>query len=163
MDMLVWFEKLALSVWVRESLFGYPIVLTLHAIGMAAVVGVITVINLRLLGAIESVPLFLLVQLLPLVWAGFAVNAATGLLLFLADAVTLSTNPAFLSKLSAILAGFLIALALRREVRLNAHRRVSGATMPRRAKLLSAASLFVWCTAIALGRYTAYVSEQMIS
>ena len=43
-----WLESTALAEWVRTSLIGYPFVLTVHSVGMAIMVGLVTVINLRL-------------------------------------------------------------------------------------------------------------------
>ena len=45
---MAWLESTALADWVRTSLIGYPFVLTVHSVGMAIMVGIVTVINLRL-------------------------------------------------------------------------------------------------------------------
>ena len=57
MELLIWLETSGVATWVNESLWGYPIVLTSHAIGMAIVVGMVTVIDLRILGYAKRIPL----------------------------------------------------------------------------------------------------------
>ena len=61
---------------VRESLWLFPAIETLHLLGMAALVGTIAVFDLRLLGWMlrrERVSV-LAGRLLPWSWAGFAVQ-----------------------------------------------------------------------------------------
>lgn len=158
MTLLPWLENLSISVWVRESLWGFPIVQTLHAVGMAFVVGVITVVNLRLLGLLRTIPIFVLVKMLPLIWIMFAVNAATGLLMYAADATALTSNWVFLVKLTLILAGFVVAQVVRKQVRTGAAQ-WSEHGVPGSVRALSIASLLIWYAAIFAGRYTAFVAE----
>ena len=40
MNVLAWLEQTEFSTWLRESDWGYPIVLCFHAVGMGMVVGV---------------------------------------------------------------------------------------------------------------------------
>jgi hypothetical protein len=80
--MLAWLESTSLAIWMRDSLWAYPIVLTFHAIGMAMLVGTMIIIALRVLGvgrfSIAPLQKYFLV-----VWAGFVVNAVSGSILFL--------------------------------------------------------------------------------
>ena len=123
---------------------------------MGVLVGTITVVNLRLLGLLKRIPVFMLVNLLPLIWAGFLINAFSGSLMFAADALKMSENRIFLTKMSLIITGFFIALALRRLVFRHMSKWSAGGAIPRSAKLLSWSSLLVWYGAIIAGRLTAY-------
>ena len=60
------------ATFVRESpsLFGYTTVLSLHAIGLAVVVGVSTVVALGLLGYVHDMPLRPIARLYPLMYTG---------------------------------------------------------------------------------------------
>jgi hypothetical protein len=144
-------EQSGLATWIRESgvLYGYPLILFLHTLGLSTVVGLSTAIDLRLLGVASPVPLSSLDRLFGLVWAGFALTAATGTLLFISDATKHASNPAFFVKL-AFVAGGVATLAL---VRSRVFRRQqSGA-------FLAAASLGCWLVALTAGRLMAYISE----
>jgi hypothetical protein len=84
--MLEALENSALAAWVRESpsIFSYTLVLSLHAIGLAIVLGTSTLIALRLLGVAPAIPIESLRRLQGFIWFGFVVNLVSGLLLFIA-------------------------------------------------------------------------------
>jgi len=69
---LDYLQNLALAEWVRSSpsLFAYSTVLTAHGVGLGIVVGVNTVIALRLLGVARDIPLAALRRLYGMVWIG---------------------------------------------------------------------------------------------
>ena len=52
-------EQSAVSSWIRDSssLFGFWFVISVHAIGMALLVGASAVIDLRILGVAKDLPL----------------------------------------------------------------------------------------------------------
>jgi hypothetical protein len=153
-----WLHDLPLSTVVRESSPIYASVETLHAIGMGILVGTITVVNLRLLGALRRLPVAMLVNLLPLIWAGFLINACSGSLMFMSDAVKMSVNRLFLTKMCLILTGFIVALLLRRQVMSQLPQwSQGGGAVSAGVKLLCCASLLVWYGAIVAGRLTAYL------
>ena len=47
-------EETSIALWVGESLRGYPIMLSLHAVGLSIVVGIFTMLNLRILGLLKD-------------------------------------------------------------------------------------------------------------
>ena len=156
MNVFSWLHDLPLSTLVRESSTVYATIETLHAIGMGILVGTITIVDLRLLGLLKRIPVFMLVNLLPLIWAGFVINACSGSLMFISDAVAMSTNRIFLTKMGLIFTGFALALALRRLVFRHMAKWSQGGAIPGSAKILACASLLVWYGAITAGRLTAY-------
>jgi hypothetical protein len=48
-------ENTQFSDWMRSELWGWPLVLTLHVLGTAVVIGFIVIISLRLLGLFETI------------------------------------------------------------------------------------------------------------
>ena len=153
----VWLENTAIGVWTRESpsIWAYPTVLTLHTIGLGMLVGANAIVDLRLLGFAPRLPLPSLSPLYRFMWAGFAINAITGALLFAANATTKATQPVFYVKLALIAAALVITGAIRRAVARDgstSHRPAPAA--PRR---LAVASLVLWTGAIAAGRLMAYL------
>ena len=84
-----------------------------------------------------------------MIWAGLALTAATGILLFVADATKHASNPAFLVKLVfVLLAVTVLALTWTRVFR-GQH---SG-------RILAALSLACWFGALSAGRLMAYIAE----
>ena len=59
MEFLTWLENSGFSVWVRDSNspFGYTLFLYLHSVGMAFLVGLSTIVALRILGVVPLLPL----------------------------------------------------------------------------------------------------------
>ena len=156
MDFLASLENTEFASSLRESgsIWAYPAVLTLHTLGLGVLVGASAVINLRLLGAAPQIPLEPLRRLFPIMWAGFWVNAISGVLLFVTDATTKGTTTLFMSKLGIIVLAVIVLTAIRRSA--FGHDPVSSEP-PMSVKALAAASLALWLAAIITGRYMAYV------
>ena len=144
-------EQSGAAIWIRESgvLHGYPLILFLHTLGLSTLVGLNSAINLRLLGVASGVPLASLDRVFWLMWAGLALTAVTGILLFVADATRHASNPAFLVKLIfVVLAVTTLALIWTRVVRGQ-----------RSGKILAVVSLACWFGALSAGRLMAYIAE----
>ena len=157
MDFLLRIEQSGFSTWVRESpsLFAYAGVLLVHTIGMGVVVGINAGIDLRILGLASEIPLAPLERFLPVFWAGFWVNAATGVILLAADATTKGVNPDFYVKL-VFIALAVINLKLIR-TRVFRDPLLDKQPLPTNAKVLALTSLLFWIAAITAGRLMAYV------
>jgi hypothetical protein len=149
-------EQSSVAIWIRESgvLYGYPLILFLHTLGLSTLVGLSSAINLRLLGVASRIPLASLDRLFSLMWAGLALTAATGILLFVADATKHSSNPAFLVKLVfVVLAVTALALIWTRVFRGQHSAGLNG------GRILAAFSLACWFGALSAGRLMAYIAE----
>jgi hypothetical protein len=155
--LLGWLESTALSQWVigSPSLFAFPGILALHAIGMGFAVGVSVAIDLRALGAVTGIPLSGLRRFVPVFWFGFWLNAVSGLLLLIGYPTKALTNPVFYLKL--LLIGVAVA-ALVRMARLAAHEDERDG---RALKRLALVSLACWTGAIAAGRLLAYTYTRL--
>lgn len=152
MELFLWMESTGIGTWVRESpsLLAYPLVLTLHSIGLAFLVGINVVIDLRILGFATEIPLGPMDRYLPVFWVAFWLNAFSGIALLLASATTLGGNPVFYVKLLCIM----LAMATMRLIRKQAF----GTGVPQASlTTLAAASLFFWAVAVIAGRLTAYI------
>jgi hypothetical protein len=141
----------------RVSEVVYPVVLTLHSIGLAIVVGVIIVIDLRVLGITRDLPLLPMKRLMNIVWGAFLVNLSTGLILFTADAHKFYYSHSFRYKLLSIVLGVTLAAIMTRTVLGNAERYDRDqSAIPATAKILAAISIVLWLSGIGFGRYMAY-------
>ncbi len=156
-DFLRSIEQLGLSTWVREggAIYGYPLILFLHTIGLAIVVGGSAIIDLRLLGVSPQTPVKPLERLFPIIWSGFTLNLISGTILLMADATTKLANPVFYVKM-VLVAGGLVVLHLTRK-RVFGSAMLEKGLLPPGAKGLAWASLFCWLAAITAGRLLAYI------
>lgn len=156
---LEWLQRSAFAVWVGESpsIWAYPTILTLHTVGLALVVGSNAVLDLRLLGAGRRIPLAALESVFRPLWIGFAINAPTGVALFVASAEFTGTKPIFYVKLGFVFLGLGTARLLQRVVYGHRDHVALDGPIPIGTKVLAACSLILWAAAITAGRYTAYV------
>ena len=146
-------------MWIHESgtLYGYPLILFLHTLGLGTLVGLNAAIDLRLLGFGAGIPLKSLERTFRLMWAGFALNAVTGSLLFIADATKHFSNPAFFVKLFFVALGLVNLSLIRRKVFRDSL--LDKRPVQMNAKLLAVTSLSCWLIVISAGRLMAYISE----
>lgn len=147
-----------LSLALRESTWAYPILETVHIAGVALVFGSILAFDLRVLGRQRSLPLDTLGRhLLPWVWAGFFINAVSGVLLFVSNPVEFAANPALIAKLGLIAVAGLNALYFQWRVTplmagWNTH-----VEAPAAARVSAVFSIALWLAVITAGRMMAYV------
>lgn len=141
----------------RESLWAYPIVETVHIVGLATLYGAILVVDLRLMGAARGLSVTRLTRLaLPCALAAFPVVLATGLLMFTAHAADFLGNRVFVLKMGLILAAGVNAAMLHA----GAFRTVAAwdtdALPPVSVRAAAALSILAWTAVIACGRLLAY-------
>jgi Family of unknown function (DUF6644) len=154
-----WLEQTSVGAGIRESLWLFPAIETLHLLGMAALVGTTSVFNLRLLGFIlrrERVS-ELAARLFPWTWVGFAVQVVTGALLFMSEAVKIYPNPAFRLKMLLIFLAGVHALIFHCKVYRNLATWDDPGLLPARAKLTGFVSILLWVGIVAAGRFIGFV------
>lgn len=158
LNFLTALENSGISTYLRESgsIWAYPLVLTLHTAGLAVLVGTNWAVDLRLLGVGGSGPLGRLDGLFKAMWAGFWINFATGILLFMADATTKGTATVFMVKLALIVVAVIVARQTK-SVLYPGGRQLTVA--PASARALAVASFLLWAAAITAGRFMAYGSS----
>lgn len=156
MNFLDWLQNTPVAIFVAETLWAYPLLETLHTLGMAMLLGTLGLINLRVLGYKSALSLFGTRDLLPVAWIGFTINAASGLLLFTSDAVTFFASNTFRVKMVLILLAGINAALLSRRIYGDGGADIAigngGATI----KALAGSSLVFWVVAVICGRIYAY-------
>ena len=155
----VWLEATSLSTWLRESpsLWAFPFVLILHTVGLAFFVGTNVAWDVRVLGFSLGIPLEALRRYFLVMWAGFWINAFSGVLLLIAYPTKALTNPLFYAKLVLIAFGVVLAFRIRREV----NGLPAPADAPPMARMLAAVSLACWIAVIFAGRLLAYTCTRL--
>lgn len=151
MELLLWYENGPVGVFVRESLWGYPFVLTSHSIGLAIVVGVAMVLCMRVMGFAKGISVLAFDKLFLVGWIGFLINVWSGIMLFAGSSSTYFYQWTFQLKMGAILVGGIMLKVVMNAVRENK-------SMPVQ-KLLAALCMASWLIAIATGRLMAYITN----
>lgn len=142
---------------IRESLWAYPSVETLHIIGLATVYGSILVVDLRLLGLSRGVSAARLARhALPWTVGAFGLVLTTGLLMFTAHVADFIGNPVFMLKMGLILAGGVNAGLLHIRALRSVATWDTGVMPPMRVRVAAAISIAIWTSVIACGRFLAY-------
>jgi hypothetical protein len=148
-------QNSAFSAWIQET--AYPLVITAHSIGLALLVGLLVVIDLRVLGFAKGAALPGLRKLMTVVWIGFWCNAISGAMLFAIDAKKDYYSWLFRSKLLLIALGLIMGVRITSTVLKKTTEYASGeADAPQQAKVLAVVSLLAWASAIFVGRWLAY-------
>jgi hypothetical protein len=69
-------------------MFAYPMILFLHTVGLAFLVGPSVALVARILGLAQSLPLAPMERFYRIMWIGFWINVGSGAVLLIADAAT---------------------------------------------------------------------------
>ncbi len=159
MSFCKWLEHTSVGTHVRESLWLFPTIETLHLFGIVLLVGSTSALDLRLLGlslrdqSVSKVA----ARLLPWAWVGFAVQITTGLLLFSSEAVKCYTNIAFRMKMLMILLAGVNALVFHWTAYRSVEKWDDAATTPIAAKFAGSFSILLWFGIVAAGRWIAFI------
>ena len=143
----------------RESLWTFPLIETVHVLALGLMTGTIAIFDLRLLGwALREEPVLTVQRrVLPLTRLGAAVMVVSGALLFVAGAAKLYYNPAFRCKILLLVLAGLNPLLFH----WGAGKRVAdwdpAQPAPLVARATGAASLLLWTATIVAGRAIAYL------
>lgn len=151
MDFLFSLEDSGLGQLVSSSIWGYPIFLSFHALGMGVVVGISVMFALRIMGLAYAVPVTAIAPYWRLAIAGFTVNLISGTALFFGSASSLAFNWAFQFKIAMLIVSLFLT-----------HRMVKvcikqSETVSRNDKILALLALLSWTLTLIFGRLIGYI------
>ncbi len=149
-----WLESTKLSHFFQDSTYTFPVTEVIHLIGLMILLGVTTVVSLRLLGfGLPQSASAIHAGVWAWTWIGLAMVWLTGIILLIAEPGKLVGNVAFEYKLWFLSAGlalhFVGYLYLLRPGRAEAH--------PVLSKLVAMAVIFCWFGAGVAGRAIGFV------
>lgn len=154
-------EASGLGQAMRQWLWLYPAVETVHIVGIGLLFGSIAILDLRLLGVSRSIPVRALARhVLPWTAAAFILIVPSGLMMFTAHASDFISSPVFAVKMCLILGAGLNAALFHAivfpsvEVWDSEEMRKLGP--PPSARVSAALSLVIWVAVIGCGRLLAY-------
>lgn len=142
----------------RESALVYPIVMSTHLSCIAVFGGMILMTDLRLLGvAMTDRPISEVVRKFR-IWKriGFCIMVTMGALLASSEAEKYSPNPFFWAKMTFLALVGIHAIIFRPLVYNHPEELDKSPTVPGRAKLAGALSLFLWFGVLTFGRLIGY-------
>ena len=152
-DIFDWLEQTAVGAVIRDSTWLFPVVESAHLLGLAMLGGAILVVDLRLLGfgLREKPAAYVLEQSRPFLLGAIMLMFATGIPLFLSEAVKCYWSDAFWLKMGALCLALLFTFAVRN--RLVRARPDLGVW---KGRAVAGASLTVWLTVAVAGRWIGF-------
>ena len=154
-------EASGLGQAMRQWLWFYPAVETVHIVGIALLFGSIAVLDVRLIGFSRGLPVRTLARhVLPWSIGAFALIVPSGLLMFVAHATDFISSPVFAIKMCLIMAallnvGLFHAITFRTADVWDTEE-MRKLPPPPSARLAGALSLLLWASVITCGRLLAY-------
>ncbi|QBE65075.1 hypothetical protein [Pseudoduganella lutea] len=152
-----WLAATPVAAAMRDGVWLYPVVETVHIAGFAILVGAVVLFDLRVLGCARNLSVRALgAHLLPWAAASLLLIVPAGLLLFASQPRDFLANPVFALKLALIALAGVNALVFH----IGVYRGVSAWDVampaPAGAQAHAALSMLVWFAVIACGRLLAY-------
>lgn len=146
---------------IRDSIWMFPIIESLHVISFTLVVGTIAIIDLRLLGLASTSRSFqrMSSDILKWTWGAFVVTVATGLTMFTTNARIYYHNPFFRAKMILLLLAGLNMLVFELSAGRTIHSWDQAASAPRIGKAVAATSLVLWISIIFMGRIIGFTTH----
>ncbi|MBO9710307.1 MAG: hypothetical protein J7521_19050 [Caulobacter sp.] len=146
------------STALRESEYAFPVIQTVHVLGVAAMAGTIALVDLNVLGVAlrRQPPARTVADVLPITWAGFALAILSGAALFAAQSEKIYGNVFLQLKFVLLLIAGLNVIVFHTTTRRSIEGWSDTVVPPIGVKASAAASLLLWALVIAAGRYIAY-------
>ena len=148
----LWLDSSALSMWVTGSPYLWPILESLHFMGLSLLIGTVGLFDLRLLGLFKNIKPETLHRLVPVGILGYSMNVITGSLFFTGEPDQYIYNAAFqLKMMFMFLTGINVIIFYTTTYRDVAGVKVGGHT-PKIARIIGGVSLVLWLAIITCGR-----------
>ncbi len=159
---LSWLQATALATRIRDSLFVFPLIESIHVIGLTLVFGTIAVIDLRLLGVASTGRSFqqMASDIMKWTWATFALTALTGSLMFITNAAVYYDNFFFRTKIALLVLAGINMLAFELTARRTIHRWDQAPAAPPAGKVVATLSLVLWVSIIFAGRLIGFTTTR---
>jgi hypothetical protein len=154
-----WLEQTSIGTAIRESLWLFPVIETVHIFGIILLVGGTSILDLRLMGlTFRDEPVTKLAKrFLPWAWSGFIIQVGTGLLMFASEATKMYINTAFQIKMLMIVAAGVNAFVFHSLAYQSVGKWDKDPVAPVSARIAGLVSILFWFGIVAAGRWIAYV------
>jgi hypothetical protein len=159
-----WLRATPLSIaFQNEVAWLWPLCESVHFIGLCLLIGSAGLLDLRLLGFMETVPVWTVKRFVQCAMVGFALNLVTGLVFLISQPQQYVTNPSMWLKTVFLVVAGVNALVFeivfsRRVAVLGA-----GADTPMSVKVIALVSLGSWFAVLYFGRMIPYLVPDLTS
>jgi hypothetical protein len=149
-----WIQYSAPLVAMRDSPWVFPVIATIHLIGLTMIGGAVLLVDLRLLGlGLRQQPVALLARdAEKWLLRGLFVAMSTGVLLFMCFATKYYYLTFFWVKMAALILVIGLTFSVRRRITAASESQVNDAT----GRLVAVVSLTLWTTVALGGRYIGF-------
>jgi hypothetical protein len=147
-----WCEASWIGDSIRNSLWLFPVIEATHLLGLCVLGGAVFILDLRMLGVGLRQPIAEIARdARPWLIGGIAVMLATGIPLFLSEAVKCYYNDSFWVKMITLPIAITFAFRVRQRVAMK-----EDAETSLRTKLVAITSIVLWLTVAAAGRWIGF-------
>ena len=153
-----WVDVMPMSIAWRESLNGYPLLLTAHVVSMGLVAGIIIFWDMRLAGiALKWVPVSKAkAGLFPWMTVGAVINVVTGVVMVFSQPMRYYPNFWFWLKMGMLAVVVVNAAYFHLSIENTVEEWENDPVAPFKARMAGYVSLAFWAGIIVTGRMTAY-------
>lgn len=154
-------EASRFATTIRDSIWMFPIIESIHVISFTLVVGTIAVIDLRLLGLASTHRSFqrMASDILKWTWAAFALAVVTGLTMFSTNARIYYHNPFFRTKMLLLVLAGLNMLVFEMTAGRTVNHWEKARSAPPAGKAVAILSLTLWIGIIFMGRIIGFTTH----
>jgi hypothetical protein len=154
-----WIKHTGIGAPMTATTWLWPLCETLHFIGLALLIGVAGLFDLRMLGFVRRVSLGAVMDLRPWAALGLAINLVTGVMFFVGAPRSVRAQSAWWAKVTFILIAGLNILAFELSPRAKAMVQEVGPgdNTPLRLKFAGGISLFSWFAVLYFGRMLPFI------
>jgi hypothetical protein len=153
----VWLKSTPISELIRYYPWLWPICESIHFIGLALVIGIAGLFDLRLMGLLRRIPVSAAKDLMPFAIAGFAMNLVTGTIFFVGAPDQYVNNPAFWAKVLFIGIAGLNAMFFETTLGARVLSMGPGEETPVSFKIVGFVSLLAWMGVLYWGRMLPFI------
>ena len=139
-----------------NSPWGWPIIESIHFLGLCLLIGTVGLFDLRLLGVANTISISELHRLVPIGVAGYLINVLTGTMFLSTAPDQYLYNPAVQTKFFFMLVAGLNMIYFYASTATDIKSGSVNSRLISRAKLIAAISLACWCAVIISGRLITY-------
>lgn len=148
-----WLHKTPMSLALQHQVaWLWPACETAHFAGLALLLGVAGMFDLRLMGFMRQVPISVVKGFMPWAIAGFTLNLLTGILFIVSEPAQYFGNPTWWLKVTFLVIAGLNALVFETGFGKRAEALPVGVDTPPALKVVAAVSLLAWFGVLWAGR-----------
>ena len=158
----IWLHHTPLSrLFQDEVRWLWPLCETLHFAGLALLLGIAGMFDLRLLGLMKRVPIRAVQEFMPWALAGFAVNLTTGLVFVISEPAQYFSNRTWWLKVAFLLVSGVNAGVFQFVFAPDLDRVATEADTPFAFKVIGAVSLCAWLGVLWAGRMLPFIGASL--